>query len=308
MKQNTLFALTLLILAQLMTGINITTSKYLVSHLPVLLLMQARFSIGALILLICLCFPKKSTNNINYSPLTSLSYKDWLIIFAQACCAGILFNILMLWGVQYTSASMAGIITSALPATITVFSIILLKEILNKFKLLCIGFATAGLLVINMQSLHFSTHSNLALWGDFLIILSLIPEALYYILTKLSQSNVSPITLAFLMNAINAVLMLPLMLLLHDPIHLTVTDWSILILSGVSSAFFYLFWFQGAPTIDGTTSGLMTALMPIFTLILSWAFLAEKISLLQATGMLLILLSIFFSTRSKKRSKQKVQA
>lgn len=297
MRQNPSLSIILLVLAQLMTGVNITTSKYLVTHLPILLLMQVRFSLGALILLFCLCLPKKSTSI--YTPLTKLKHKDWLIIFAQACCAGVLFNLLMLWGVRYTSANIAGIITSALPALITVFSLLLLKEILNKFKLLCISFATAGLLVINMQGLHFNQHSHLALWGDFLIILSLIPEALYYILTKSSHRNASPVTLAFLMNIINAILLLPLTLLLHKPVHLTIIDDYVLLLSGVSSALFYLFWFKGASAVDGTTSGLMTALMPIFTLLLSWSFLSEKISALQGFAMLLILLSIFFSNQSK---------
>nr|WP_230391087.1 DMT family transporter [Piscirickettsia salmonis] len=98
---------------------------------------------------------------------------------------------------------------------------------------------------------------------------------------------------------LNAILLLPLTLLLHKPVHLTIIDDYVLLLSGVSSALFYLFWFKGAPAVDGTTSGLMTALMPIFTLLLSWFFLSEKISALQGFAMLLILLSIFFSNQSK---------
>ena len=56
-----------------------------------------------------------------------------------------------------------------------------------------------------------------------------------------------------------------------------------------------MFWLLGSNNIRGSSAGLTTAFMPIVTLIISYVFLNEKISIVQFVGMVLVIFSIFFN-------------
>src|SRR5262245_54281386 len=116
-----------LILAQIMVGFNLVFSKFLVASFPLLLMLVLRFGLAALIL-----FPLHWLSGAGKRSLRSyfaeLNKKDWIFIFAQALTAGILFNSLMLLGLSYTDANIAGIITAALPAIIALMSWLFLNE------------------------------------------------------------------------------------------------------------------------------------------------------------------------------------
>jgi drug/metabolite transporter (DMT)-like permease len=83
----------------------------------------------------------------------------------------------------------------------------------------------------------------------------------------------------------------------HAVFTLTTHAYFILFLVSISSALFYLFWFLGCNQVSAGTAGLVTAAMPISTLLLSFLFLGEHITPVQGIGTLLILLSIVFGAR-----------
>lgn len=116
-----------LVLAQIMVGVNIVCAKYILSSVPVLFILTIRFTLATLILFaLHWLTPAKKIPLISY--FSKLSGKDWFFIIAQGLCAGIFFNFLMLWGLDYTDANVAGIITSALPAIIAIMSWLILGE------------------------------------------------------------------------------------------------------------------------------------------------------------------------------------
>ncbi len=282
----------------MVTGINITGSKFLVSNLSIIALLEIRFIVGSIVLLACIPFIKK-TNNAQSNSIASLSKKDWLVLIAQALCAGMLFNLLMLSGIQFTSASMAGLITSTLPAMIIVLSFIIFRQRITRFKALCILFATIGLIAINGSSLSNHDFSALSIIGDVIIFLAMIPEALYYVISKFKNTQLPAVKSAFLMNLINAIAMIPLLFFAnwHELLSLSINAYFVLFLVSIASALFYLFWFLGCDQVSASTAGLVTAAMPISTLALSFVFLGEHITLVQGIGTLLILLSIVFGAR-----------
>jgi drug/metabolite transporter (DMT)-like permease len=285
-------------LAQVMVAVNITGSKFLLGEFPPLFLLLFRFSTGALILGL-LQHAGFSTKFNKRSPIT-LTATDWLYIIAQALSAGVLFNLLLLAGLHYSSASMAGIITSALPAMVAVLSMILLRERISSRMGLGIFFSILGLIIVNSHNLETANLSGLL--GDGLILLALVPEALYYVLAKMHHSPLNVFKSSAIMNTINALICLVLVCLFHSwptqAIHMP--EAICLILVGASSGFFYVFWSLGAKHVPGTTAGLFTALMPINTLILALLFLGEKISFNQSIGMTLVILAIIISTRKPK--------
>src|SRR3990167_9818771 len=87
----------LLILAQTMVGINIVTSKLLLSSIPILFLLAIRFALGTLILLpLHWLTPARKISLRDH--FLKMQRKDWIFIFAQGLSAGILFNCFMLLG------------------------------------------------------------------------------------------------------------------------------------------------------------------------------------------------------------------
>lgn len=285
-----------LILAQAMVALNIVISKSLLETIPILVMMNIRFAIAAVVLLpLHWLSPQSNTPCLSY--FADLSRRDWYFLTAQALCAGILFNCLMLKGLHATDANVAGIITSALPAMIAVFSWLFLKETISLKKSLCIVLATAGLLVIAFDK--FTTvgeeHSFL---GDAIILLSLVPEAAYYILTKIHTTKLPIFLTSSLLNGINALFLIPFSIAQHwDITSLTLVNCVILIILGISAGLFYVFWMFGSQKVDGVMASLSTAVMPIATVLIAWLLLRDVLNPHESIGLTLVLLSIFIYAR-----------
>ena len=130
-------------------------------------------------------------------------------------------------------------------------------------------------------------------FGDTLILLSLLPEATYYILSKIYVSRLPVFLISSLLNGINAILLLCCLSFSDwNNLNLHSTDWFILILLGLSSGLFYVFWYFGCQKVDGVMASLSTAVMPLSTVILAWLLLAEQLTVLQIIGMGMVLFSI----------------
>lgn len=279
-------------MAQLMVGINIVSSKYLIPDMPILFLLVMRFLIASVFLYVIHLFIADKNN----TKLSMLTGRDWQFIIAQALCAGALFNFLLLLGLNYTEASVAGIITSVLPAMIAIMSVIFLKERLTLLSILCITFAVLGLLIINAH--NFASARLDGLLGDAIILLSLLPESTYYVLAKIYDNKLPLFFVATLMNAINLpVLLITMIFTSQWYAQFNWIDGVVLFIAGISSGLFYVFWFWGCKQVKGSVAGLFTAFMPVTTLIVAWIALGESITILQTCGMILVMISVVFNAK-----------
>lgn len=288
----------LLILSQTMVSIGIVCSKYLLTHLPLFVILELRFAVATLILdnVGRFVYRRRAVKH------AKIRTRDWLVIIAKALCAGFLFNGLMLLGLRYADASVAGIITSTLPAVVALLSFLILKEILSIQKWLCIGCAVLGIAVVNLSSIAHSTQTH-SILGSLFIILALLPEAMYYILVKRFHTRVPGILLATMINGINALAFLPFALwqLIHtNQIHFTPWMLLIILISGCASGLFYLLWYLGSKNISASIASFFTAVMPISTILIAWLFLGEKLGVMQFIGMLFIIGSISLGARGKR--------
>lgn len=287
-----------LLLAQTMVGINIVGSKYLLAHQSVYFILFVRFFIASVFLLSMHALSRPKYRAGAVLRLRDLKRVDIYFILAQALCAGVLFNFLLLLGLTFTDASTAGIITSGLPALIALMSVIVLRERLTRLSLLSIAFAVVGLLIINAH--NFSRVGHGALLGDIIILLSLLPEATYYLLSKMYVNKLPIFLAAALMNAINLPFIM-LALLFNHPWYTQIdaSDILMIVTVGISSGLFYVFWFYGCQHVKGSVAGLFTAFMPIATLCIACLLLGEAISLVQGLGMLLVIFSILLNAKNR---------
>lgn len=280
-----------LVLAQTMVGMNIVIAKFLTSMVSIPVLLGTRFMLASLILL-PLHWLTKSRKTPLREHFSKLSTQDYIYLIAQAICAGSLFNFFMFFGLKFTDANIAGIITSALPAIIAIMAWIILDEKFSAKKLVCVAFATLGLAIIASDKLKTPSMVH-SFFGDFIVFVSLFPEALYYTLCKLHPNKLPVFLVAALMNGINAIIFITVLLCV--PVHTSsvpLEAWAILVVSALCSGLFYVFWLYGSQHVDGMMASLSTAIMPIVTVLFAWVILKENLSLIECSGMALVIFSI----------------
>lgn len=302
MSYSLLGACSLLALSQIMVGINIVGTKHLVATVPMFFILTVRFSVAAC-LLFALHWLSDTHKNCVKHYLSMLKKRDWFFIIAQALTAGALFNVLMITGLRYTSANMAGIITSTLPALIAFMSWIFLREKFTVKKMICVGLATLGLLVISVNNFK-TSHVDQSFIGNLIILLAMLPEAAYYVLTKMYFNALPIFLISAVINSINALVFLPILLLTHGNYSFALPgyDWLILLIISVSSGLFFVFWYLGANRVDAVMASLSTAVMPVATVTIAWLFLKEVITGVQLLGMMLVISSIVVYALPKKKS------
>ncbi len=289
MKHTTVMPYVYLCVAQCMIGINIVCAKVLLAESPMFFIISARFTLATLLLWLLHVASRPGRIPLRQQ-LNQLSTRDWLFLSAQGLCAGILFNSLFLFGLHYTDANIAGIITGALPAIIILMSLFFLRERLTYTSLYCMLLTLIGLLFIN---LHPNTQFH-HLLGNSLILLALLPEAGYYVLVKMHRTKIPVLLEATILHAINLPVSWLLLYAYTDlsTLHVSFKFGIITTLMSASSAVFYVLWSMGQHSVSGTTSGLLTAIMPVSTVVIAWTALHETISSTQCMGMLFVLAAI----------------
>ncbi len=282
-----------LFIAQLSIGIMLVLSKHLLDFFPIFILIGLRFVLPTLFFSAIFVVSGEKIYHNRYGQ--KLSLKDWKVIFGQALCAGFLFNILLIFGLQYTTVTAAGLISSLVPMMIIIFSWLLLKENLSFNKIFAIVISVIALMVLNLGKGESSVSGHLSLIGNLLIFLAVIPEALFTIIAKWYGNHVKPMVLTALINLFNVILFLPLMLL-HLPefdyLSIGLLNWLLLLILVSTNVVFYLFWYRGLSKSSASTAALFTSFMPISAMILAYLFLQEAIYWYHIIAMICIISAI----------------
>jgi len=113
-----------------MVSTNIVGSKFLVASMPLLFLLTIRFSLATVLLLPLHWVLDKNQKSIK-ELCSQLNKRDWLIITLQALFVGVCFNFLMVFGLRFTDANLAGIIASTLPAIIAILAVDYFERVLS---------------------------------------------------------------------------------------------------------------------------------------------------------------------------------
>nr|WP_246234725.1 DMT family transporter [Bacillus aquiflavi] len=179
---------------------SVVFGKLITSSFPVFLASELRFIISTVIFIFLLYYKEKS--------FPSIQLKYIIVLFLQALTDVFLFNIFMLYGLKYTSAIEAGIITSTLPAVIGVIAFIFLKEKLTIQKGFGITFAVLGVLLMNLLSEN-DINGSASFFGNLLVFGAVIGEALFITLGKTVSNKLSPLTIATIINLFGLILFFP---------------------------------------------------------------------------------------------------
>ena len=283
---------TYLALAQSLIAFNIVSAKYSLQYISTNDYLTMRYLFAFIISLIgYLCAPKHpKKQNVSYS-----------ILFLQAVTGGLLFNIPMTKGLSIIDASVAGIITSLLPIFTILLSCVFFQTKLTRTNILAIGFSFLGLLLISLSQWHESQNQH-PISGDLWVLLAIVPEAIYYILSQRFPAPISIFLNGTIIFGVNALLFIVLFLLNPHPMPSIPQPVIFLIsIQGFALSLYYVFWLKGCRHAHTTLVSISAAFMPIMTIVLAFLFLHEQINNIQIVGIFIIIMTIIMQ-KEKIRS------
>lgn len=290
-----LFGYFFLATAELAVGISVVSGKLTAGYMHPFVYIGARFLI-AFFVLSAMLFLGKKPFLCETHPTGRLTPYDGKWLLLQGLMGGVIFNLIFYYGVNYTTATSAGIIGSALPAIITLCAYFILKERLNFSKLVALGFAVLGIVIIGMDDTHAVETLSGNHIGDFFIFIAMFPEAIYMIFAKKLSNRVTALGSAAAVNVIGLIGLFPFFMYGLSQTELSLIPmaaWNALIIGALSGILFFWAWPKGLSYgVQMTTAALFGGLMPVFTALIAYLVLHEYLTIYNIIGMLFVFISI----------------
>jgi drug/metabolite transporter (DMT)-like permease len=300
----------LLATAQAALASNVIIGKYVLEELPTFIFLGIRFLVSSLLLSVIMLLVKNKVASQTH-PVGILQMKDWGFLIGQALTGGFLYNVLFYQGIKFTTATDAGIISSTLPAMIAVFAFLFLKEKLDQKKVIAILLAILGIAVINLDIIPSKELGINSLLGNGLVLLAMVPEAIYSIFNKFISPRIHPLGGSVVVSWVVFIMLLPLMwleLTESDLSQIPPYHYTLSAIAGFFSAFFFLAWTKGLATISASSAAIFGGVLPIVTALLGWYFLGESFTWYTMVGISLVFSSLAMGIKWRRTKRMLVDA
>lgn len=283
-------------LAMLLIGSLFVVSKVIVQSVPVFVASFLRQFLAFLALAAWL-YVQKST-------MPKIERRDWGVLLIQGVVGIFLFSVFALYGLKYTNAIDANIITSTTPLSMMLIAVLLLGERLTMRRVSALLLALLGTLAINVLGTHDSGSRQEVWFGNGLVVLAVLAEGVFFGFGKLLKSPISSTWLSLILTAIGSVLFAP-----FAAYSAVSTDWSqvpwktwlLVLYTGVAlTAFGVVLMNRGLQQVPASNASIFTALMPVSGVVLSVIFLREQFHWYHALGMVLVLAAMALVMFEKK--------
>jgi len=216
-----------------------------------------------------------------------------------------IYQVFFIQGINLTTASSTAIIMAMTPASVALLSSLLKHEKLHWVAWLGIVLSFIGFYLVITEQPGTFLFSWESLKGDMMIFFGNIVWAVYTVFSKPLLGRISPLKWSSLTLVVGTLFYLPFCIpafVRQDFGQITFKGWSILVYSGLFAlAFSYVAWYASVKRIGNSKTAIYGNVTPIMTVVFAYIFIAEKISLLQAVGALIILTGVYL-TRSRSRS------
>lgn len=218
-----------------------------------------------------------------------------LLSFLGVVC----FNTLVYQGVQYTTASNATLMQSAIPIVILVITSLFLGEKAGFRQWVGVFISFCGVVVLVSRGDHQVITSLDFNRGDLWIFGAVMSWALYSVALRWKPAELDGFTFFGFSVLAGVLVLLPLaiyeqggvpLLELRSDIMMTVFYMAVF-----PSILSFIFWNKGVAELGAPTAGLFIHLMPLFGMALSVLFLGESVYLYQLVGILLIFTGIYLA-------------
>ncbi|KWI29342.1 multidrug DMT transporter permease [Burkholderia ubonensis] len=287
-----------LIVSMLLVGSNVGIGKSIVVFVPVAILATLRFVI-AIGVLWPLFRPVK---------MRAVRRGEWLNLFLQAFFGTFMFTLLMLNGVQRTSAVAAGVITSTIPAVVALFAWLILREKPNGRALVSIALAIVGVVTINFANGGATASGATAgsLTGNLLMLGAVCCESIYVILSRRLTQTLAPIDICAYTHLFGLLLMLPLgagAMWHFNYASVPASIWALVVWYGLSASIFsFWMWMKGIRHVPGSLAGVFSAVLPVAAAVYGIALLGERPTLAHGFALACVVTGIVLASLRVKRT------
>ena len=297
-RKTTHMAYLLLVLTVLFWAGNFVLARGIHDMIPPITLAFCRWGLALLIFL-----PFSVRSLINQWTVIRAHWK----LLAVFSILGITnFNTFVYIALQSTTAINTALVQSFTPVFIVFLSWVIFRERIRIHQGLGVLLSFVGLLWILSRgnatvlwSLRFSS-------GDLWAVSACISWALYSVLLKLRPRDMTPSAFLESIMILGTIFLIPFFLyeLAAKPLmRLTAaTLGGIFYVAVFPSVLSYFFWNKAVQMVGANKSGIFVHLMPVFSIMLAWLFLGERLVVYHLIGILLIFSGIVLTTMGRVKN------
>ncbi|QDS36069.1 DMT family transporter [Brevibacillus brevis] len=281
----------LLLCTSFLWGGNFVVGKFLVGHASSLTLTNLRWLIAVVCLLPVVWIREKRIFPTREALLP-------LIVMGVTGVA--LFNLFMFWALERTDATNVGLLSTLNPVSIAIFSFLLVGEKIRPLQIVAMLVSFAGVLVVmtkgdfaHLSQLHFNT-------GDLWMLAAVAMWGIYSVCGRWAMKTVSPMMSTLYSGIFGVALMLPFNVTTFTISNTDWTFWLSLFYVGVmATVVSMVLWNIGVQKVGATSAGMFLNFNPIFTAILAFLLLGERMTFIQLLGSVIVIVGCYMFSRLK---------
>lgn len=209
-------------------------------------------------------------------------------------------QMLFIKGLSLTFSIHASLLTLITPIMITIIAARILKEKLTTEKIIGLVMGASGAILLIASKEQTAPGEHIIL-GDFLVLLSALSYAFYFILVKPFMNKYSAIYVMRWVFTFGFFLILPLCTNEFSKITwniFTLKDWFFLFLLTIPGTFLaYIFNAYGIKKLNASVAGAYIYSQPVFAVTIAMIFLKEQLSFYKILAAILIFTGVFLSNR-----------
>lgn len=271
----------LLLLTCLFWAGNFVVSKSLVEHSTPITLTTLRWIIAVVCLLPLVWWKEKKI----LPPRNAI-----LPLFLMGLTGVVLFNLMQFLALEKTTATNAGLISTLNMISIAVCSVLFLKEKINLHQIFSMIFSLFGVILVLTKG----KVDYLLSWdfnkGDLWMITAICVWGIYTVCSKWAMTKTSSLMSTLYSAIFGLMVLLPLSLPDFTVSNINTSFIGSILYTGViSTVACMLFWNICVQKLGATTSGVFLNLNPIFTSILAFFILGEKMTWIQGIGSAIVI-------------------
>lgn len=271
---------------------NFVAGKFLVGHASSMTLTSMRWGIAVLILLpLVLRIDKRLL-----PPKQAV-----LPLFFMGVTGVVLFNIFMFLALERTSADNVGLLSALNPVAIAIASFFILREKMSYRQ-------TAGMLISFAGVMAVISHGDVQRIlqfrlnaGDLFMLAAVGTWGLYSVAGRKAMEHVSPYMSTLWAGIFGLLALLPFNIPSFRIVDADPAFWvAMLYVSLGATVLAMVFWNIGVRRVGGTKSGMFLNFNPVFTAILAYTFIGERVTFVQMAGTALVIGGLYlFATRKR---------
>ncbi|ARJ39314.1 hypothetical protein SporoP8_10785 [Sporosarcina ureae] len=281
-----------LVLVMLTWGINVSALKYLVTYFDPITMTSMRIMSAAVLVFVILFFLKKIRLPRN---------REWLYIVGGAATNVVMHHYFLAEGLSRTSAANGGLILGLGPLLTATLAVFILKEKVTGVRALGFLFGGIGVSIVVLGG---SGKVGELSFGDVEIFLSILSQAISFMLIKKASSTMDARLLTGYMLLIGSVILV-IIALIKEPGGFaelskgTPTVWSVFLFSAlIATAVGHMAYNSAIQTIGAARASIFLNFNTFFALIGASIFLGESIYPAHFIGLVFIVAGVLFGSGS----------